>query len=121
MSAALASAALSPLRVDATILQPLPGEDIAVARRCALDHPKDVIRTAVSVGGYGLCDYATEYSGGEALYRVDGSMISFVGKGGGQMAPEDMELLYHVPPATARALVAKRDAIRTQKFGNAHE
>lgn len=93
----------------------LPSEHVPLAQRCARDHRSQTILVAVATDGYGLCDYGDRYTGGEALYRIEGTTIIPIGHGGGQMAASDMEILYHVPAPIANALIALRGQVRREK------
>jgi len=93
----------------------LPTENVAVARRCAADHPTQTVMIAVVANGYGLCDFADKYTGGEALYRFGTTGLIGLGGGGGEMEAPDMALLYHVPLTIAQALVQARTSARRGK------
>lgn len=115
VSAAWVVLCAAPCLAAPAAIRLLPTESVAVARRCAADHPTQTVRIAVAAKGYGLCDFADKYTGGEALYRFSSAGLIGIGGGGGEMEAMDMALLYRLPAAIGRALTDARNAARRAK------
>lgn len=114
-SVAVSALLLTAIAAAPASIRLLRTENVTVARRCAADHPTQTVLIAIASQGYGLCDFADKYTGGEALYRFGPSGLIGVGGGGGEMEATDMTLLYHVPSAIGRALTDARNAARRAK------